>query len=337
MTGNLVLRIIDLGEVSYLESQSVYHAVATCMDETTPDTIILCRPNSPYLCIGYHQSSLQVLDRVAVEEKRFPVMRRRLGGGLTYLDSQQQFYQCIFHRSRSPVIPSRVYKSRLCPPINTLRYLELPAQLRYTNEIEISGRRIAGIGGGIISEASVVVGNILNDFDFESMAGVLNTPCEEFRELALWAMHQRITTLKLERRSFAWSELPDMLIDAYRSGFNATVFHDELSDKECVEAMRQGEIMTDKSYLEQRENLGRSEPVPILQLKISGSTSIRLVAVRTDGSLDYVVLLLRDGFVEKMVEIQDVSENFSGEYQKSEEAIYDSSEIKIGRKISFDR
>ncbi len=337
MTSNLVLRIIDLGEVSYLETQSVYHAVATCMDETTPDTIILCRPDSPYLCIGYHQSSLQVLDRAAVDKNGFPVMRRRLGGGLTYLDSQQQFYQCIFHRTRSPVIPVRVYESRLNPPINTLRHLGLPAQLRYTNEIEISGRRIAGIGGGMISEATVVVGNILNDFNFESMVSVLNTPCEEFRKLALWAMHQRITTLKLERRSFAWAELPDMLIDSYRSGFNATVFRDELSDKECEEAMRQGQIMTAESYLEQRENLSQSELLPILQLKISGSTSIRLVAARTGGSLDYVVLLLRDGIVEKMVEIQDMSDNFSDGYQKSEIAIYDSSEIEIGRKINFDR
>lgn len=337
MTSNLVLRIIDLGEVSYLETQSVYHAVATCMDETTPDTIILCRPNSPYLCIGYHQSSLQVLDQVTVEKNGFPVMRRRLGGGLTYLDSQQQFYQCIFHRGRSPVIPARVYESRLNPPIDTLRRLGLPAQLRYTNEIEISGRRIAGIGGGIISEASVVVGNILNDFDFESMVSVLNSPCEEFRELALWAMHQRITTLKLERRSSAWPELPEMLINAYRSGFGATVFRGELSDKEYVEAVRQAEIMTAKSYLEQRENLSQSEPFPLLQLKISGSASIRLVATRTRNSLNYVVLLLRDGIVEKIVEIQDMSENIPGGYQKSEIAVCDSSEIEIGRKIKFDR
>ncbi len=337
MTSKLVLRIIDLGEVSYLETQSVYHAVATCMDEATPDTIILCRPASPYLCIGHHQSSLQVLNSTAVEKYGFPVMRRRLGGGLTYLDRQQQFYQCIFHRNRSPVIPARVYEFCLSPPIDTLRRLGLPAQLRYTNEIEISGRRIAGIGGGIISEASVVVGNILNDFDFESMVSVLNSPCKEFRELALWAMHQRITTLKLERRSIAWPELPELLIEAYRSGFDATVFCGELSDKECEEAARQAEIMTAKSYLEQSEKLSQSEPFPLLQLKISGSASIRLVAIRTRNSLDYVVLLLRDGIVEKIVQIQEVSENASAEYQKSEIAICDSSEIEIGRKIKFDR
>ena len=336
MTSAPVLRIIDLGEVPYLETQSAYHAVATCMDETTPDTIILCRPESPYLCIGYHQSSLQVLDHVAVEKARYPVMRRRLGGGLTYLDNQQQFYQCIFHRSRSPVIPARVYESRLNPPINTLRNLGLRAQLRYTNEIEISGRRIAGIGGGIISEASVVVGNILNDFDFESMAGVLNTPCEEFRNLALWAMHQRITTLKLERRGVAWSDLPDMLIDAYQSGLDATVFRDELSVNERAEALRQAEIMTTTSYLEQRENLGKSEPLPISQLKISGSTSIRLIAVRTGCRIDYAALLLRDGIVEKIVEIQDLSSKVSDGYQQSGITTCESSKIEIGRKIDFD-
>ncbi|MDE0308482.1 MAG: hypothetical protein OXI60_01435 [Acidiferrobacterales bacterium] len=336
MTGDRALRMIDLGEVSYLETQSVYHAVATCMDEATPDTIILCRPNSPYLCLGYHQSSLQVLDPVAVSANSLPVMRRRLGGGLTYLDNQQQFYQCIFHRSRSPAMPARVYASRLKPPIDTLRRLGLPAQLRYTNEIEVSGRRIAGIGGGIISQASVVVGNILNDFDYETMASVLNSPCAEFRDLALWAMRQRITTLGLERRSSAWLELPDMLLDAFRSGFNATAFRGELSDNERVEAIRQAEIMTAKSYLEQRENLSQSDAMPILQLKISGSTMTRLVAIRTGSSLEYSVLSLRDGIVEKVAAIQEMPEVLSDESQPSSIAIHDSDEIAIGRRLTSD-
>ena len=104
-------------------------------------------------------------------------MRRQLGGGVTYLDSQQLFYQCIFHRSRSPAIPAQVYKARLEAPIKTLQKLGLDAELLYVNEIEISGKRIAGIGGGLIGEASVVVGNILNDFNYQAMTEIINAPC----------------------------------------------------------------------------------------------------------------------------------------------------------------
>ena len=335
MTRTQVLRIIDLGEVSYLETQSVYHAVAACMDEKTPDTVILCRPDSPYLCFGYHQSSLQVLDEVAVQNAGYPVMRRRLGGGLTYLDRQQQFYQCVFHRSRSPVIPARVYASRLNPPISTLRKMGLWAELRYTNEIEISGRRIAGIGGGIISEASVVVGNVLNDFEYEAMAGILNVPCREFRELALWAMRQRITTLKLERRDNAWTGLAELLIDAYESEFNMTAVHDELTDRECNEALRQAEIMTEKDYLAQTENIDTSDVLPLSRLKISGSTSIHLIALKLGSHLNYAVLVLRDGVVEKWKVVEELSEQLSDGFQRSGIATYETGEIEIGRVISL--
>ena len=93
--------------------------------------------------------------------------------------------------------------------------------------------------------------------------------------------------------------------------------------------------MTTTSYLEQRENLGKPEPLPISQLKISGSTSIRLIALRTGSRIDYAALLLRDGIVEKIVEVQDLSPKVSDGYRQSGIAICESSKIEIGRKIEF--
>lgn len=333
MTRVPVLRIIDLGEVPCLETQSVYHAVAACMDEKTPDTVILCRPETPYLCIGHHQSCLRVLDDVAVRRAGYPVMRRRLGGGLTYLDNQQQFYQCVFHRTRSPTIPAQVYASRLNPAISTLRAIGLRAQLRYTNEIEICRRRIAGIGGGMIAEASVVVGNVLNDFDYEAMAEVLSVPCREFKEMALWAMRQRITTLGLERRASEWPALPELLIGAFESEFKTTALLGELTQRERNEAARQAEIMTDKDYLAQVENIDTSHALPLTRLKISGSTTVRLIALKAGSRLNYVVLVLRDGIVEKWTVVEELSEKFADGIRRSGIATFESGEIDIGRKI----
>ena len=44
--------------------------------------------------------------------------------------------------------------------------------MRDTVELEVAGRRIAGVGGGRIGEAAVVVGNLLLDFDYQTMAQV---------------------------------------------------------------------------------------------------------------------------------------------------------------------
>ena len=328
MKRSSTLRVVDLGEVSYEKTQSAYHAVAACMNAETPDTLILCRPNTPYLCIGHHQSSLQVLNPDVVRKSGYPVMRRRLGGGLTYLDNQQQFYQCIFHRSRTPVIPAKMYELCLHPPIDALRKIGLRAELRYTNEIEICRRRIAGIGGGRISEASVVVGNVLNEFNYEAMVGILNSPCEEFLELALWAMRNRITTLQKERRSHHWSALPQLIVEAYRQHLGVDAVLGELSDEEWQRADQLAEMMTANEYLTHHEDFGSDVSSPLTRLKISGSTSIQLIENRTRGEMKYAVAVLRDGFIEKWMSVEDKSMK---DCPRLNAPKFDLNELEVGR------
>ena len=294
------VRIVSLGEVSYLESQTLYHSVAQCMTENSPDTIILCRPRESYFCIGYHQNSVHVLDNAARMRLGFPVMRRQLGGGVTYLDSQQLFYQCIFHRSRSPAIPSQVYKVRLEAPIKALQKLGLDAELLYVNEIEISGKRIAGIGGGLIGEASVVVGNILNDFNYQAMAEIINAPCDTFRQLALAAMHRRITTLSQERCTTNWSQLSELLVGEYEQSFARPVYLGKLSSQECNKATKLEKKMISSNYLEQYRNSDFQQSKPLTRLKISGSTWIELVGVKHTNRLKYCVLMIKDDVIEEI-------------------------------------
>ena len=294
------VRIVSLGEVSYLESQTLYHSVAQCMTENSPDTIILCRPRESYFCIGYHQNSVHVLDNAARMRLGFPVMRRQLGGGVTYLDRQQLFYQCIFHRSRSPAIPSQVYKVRLEAPIKALQKLGLDAELLYVNEIEISGKRIAGIGGGLIGEASVVVGNILNDFNYQAMAEIINAPCDTFRQLALAAMHRRITTLSQERCTTNWSQLSELLVGEYEQSFGRPVYLGTLSSQECKKATKLEKKMVSSNYLEQYRNSDFQQSKPLTRLKISGSTWIELVGVKHTNRLKFCVLMIKDDVIEEI-------------------------------------
>ncbi|GIR32358.1 MAG: hypothetical protein CM15mP45_16540 [Deltaproteobacteria bacterium] len=47
-----------------------------------------------------------------------------------------------------------------------LNQLGLDGRLRAMNEVEANSMRIAGIGGGRVGDAMVVVGNLLLDFDY---------------------------------------------------------------------------------------------------------------------------------------------------------------------------
>lgn len=192
---NRPVRLLDLGEVSPLRSQALYHGLAESMDGQAPDTLVLCRPAAPYFCVGYHQAPAAELDLAWCRQNGYPVIQRRIGGGTVFLDSDQLFYQCVFHRSRAPFDVASIYRRFLMPPVRVLQALGLPATLEGVNEIEVGGRRIAGTGGGQIGEAVVVVGNFLFDFPADVMARAWRVPSPEFRRLAEEGLRRHLATL----------------------------------------------------------------------------------------------------------------------------------------------
>ena len=56
------IRLLDLGLVPPVRSQTIYHAVAYAPDADARDTIILVAPSDPYVCIGFHQELEKEVD-----------------------------------------------------------------------------------------------------------------------------------------------------------------------------------------------------------------------------------------------------------------------------------
>jgi lipoate---protein ligase len=278
---NEPVRLLALGTVPWIRTQALYHALAELMTEDTPDTIILARTQEPYLCVGYHQPLDAVLDRAACRAAGLPIIRRRVGGGTTYLDKHQQFYQCVFHHKRLPFRVDAVYAQLLGAPVAVLRKLGLHADVRDGNEIEVDGRRIAGVGGGHIGEAVVVVGNILLDFDYEMMAHVWRVPSEDFRRCAYEAMQRRITTL--------WSVLPQpvsadevqvSLAEAYPLALNRPVVPGSLTEAEQAKATAMEEQLLSEEWLQLH---AQEEDEPMRTLKISLDAFVHAEEARMNG------------------------------------------------------
>ena len=234
------VRLLDLGEVSPLRSQALYHGLAECMDDQSPDTIVLCRPAAPYFCVGYHQSPSEELDLDWCRDNGYPVLQRRIGGGTVFLDPSQFFYQCIFHRRRAPLMVEALYRRFLMPAVETLRALGLPAALEGVNEIEVGGRRIAGTGGGQIGEAVVVVGNFLFDFPAAVMGRAWRVPSNDFRRLAEDGLRLHLATLNsvlAERPSEA--RIRAELVTRYEAGLGRPLVPGSLSAAEEAQVLEE--------------------------------------------------------------------------------------------------
>ncbi|MBI2237047.1 MAG: hypothetical protein HYU54_00760, partial [Actinobacteria bacterium] len=56
------IRVLDVGAVPPVRSQSIYHALAYETTEAGPDTILLVTTDAPYVSIGFHQEAEKELD-----------------------------------------------------------------------------------------------------------------------------------------------------------------------------------------------------------------------------------------------------------------------------------
>ncbi|MFH1402684.1 MAG: lipoate--protein ligase family protein, partial [Candidatus Altiarchaeota archaeon] len=110
------VRLLDLGLVPALRSQTIYHAVAESVSNGAQDTISILSPSEPYVCIGMHQELEKEIDVGYCREHNLPVYRRQVGGGAVYLDENQMFYHIMFHKDNAPRDVTEVYNRFLKAP-----------------------------------------------------------------------------------------------------------------------------------------------------------------------------------------------------------------------------
>jgi len=192
------IRVLDMGLVSPLRSQAIYHGVAYAMTPETPDTIILVSPDVPYVCIGYHQELEKEVDTAYCAEHGLPVYRREVGGGAVYLDSDQLFAQWVFQRNHLPLDLERRFAHYIQPLVATYQNLGINATLRPVNDIHVAGRKIGGTGAAQMGAADVVVGSLMFDFNFELMARVLKVSSEKMRDKIVQSLNAYMTTMRRE-------------------------------------------------------------------------------------------------------------------------------------------
>ncbi len=189
------VRLLDLGLVPPIRSQTIYHAVGHAMTADSPDTIILVTPDHPYVCIGYHQDLEREVDLGYCREHSLPVSRREVGGGAVYLDEGQLFSQWIFHRPALPASLEERFALYIRPLVETYQALGVPAYHRPVNDIHVGGKKIGGTGAAQLGEAEVLVGSLMFTFDKATMARVLKVSSEKMRDKIYESLEQYMTTL----------------------------------------------------------------------------------------------------------------------------------------------
>jgi lipoate---protein ligase len=259
------MELYNLGRVPWEQSQLIYHALAYLGREA----LCTCFPESPYFSIGYHQDICQEVDLDFSTTNSIPVFRREVGGGGVYLDSNQVFFQLIFHQ-RNPYISmcrEAFYRKFLEPVVRAYHCMGIPAHYRRTADIAVRDRKISGIGAGEIGDCAVLVGNIIVDFDFDTMCRILKMPDERFRARVRTAMEDNMTTVRREigdRAADRWNqaEIAELLVSEFGKLVGPLVPHDV--DGELRHKMDElADLMTTHDWLHQNSRSAAGRIVTI--------------------------------------------------------------------------
>jgi len=240
--------LFDLGKLPGQQSMLIFHALARMGIES----LVIVSPKIPLVSIGYFQDAEQEVDLKYCRESGIPFMRREVGGGATYLDENQIFYQLIWKKDNQkfPRAIDEIYPWFTQAPVETYRAFGIEVEFRVVNDIITkAGRKIAGEGGGNIGDCMVFVGGILLDFNYQAMCRILKVPHEKFRDKIYKTMEENLTTMKKE---LGMTPPREEVVSVLREKFEKTVgkLTPASLNPEILEKMRQIEAwMTSKEFL----------------------------------------------------------------------------------------
>jgi lipoate-protein ligase A len=289
-----LIKLFHLRHIDWLDSQLIYHA----LPRLGMEGLLILAPSSPYVCIGYHQNLEQEVDLAYCRDHDIPVFRREVGGGAVFLDGNQLFYQLILHKDHPLAGGSKAdfYQRLLQPVVDTYQELGIDARYRPVNDIiTTEGRKIAGTGAAEIDDHVILVGNLIADFDYETMTKVLKVPDEKFRDKIFKSLTENLTTIKRELGSMpTWDEMAEPLIRHYEKvlgPFNESQVSDSIREK--VEEIKPRYLNDEWLFMKRRNQTHRD-------IKIATDVNVIQHNHKAPGGLMKAVFELKDEMIKDL-------------------------------------
>ncbi len=282
------MRTIDVGSAGAVRSQSVWHAIAAAMRPGDEPVLSFVQPAEPYVCLGYHRD-LGEVDTDFCAAAGLPVLRRMVGGGPVYLDSDQHFFQVTVPAASVPGRRSTTLAALLAPAVEALCQLGVPAELDAFAEITVAGAKVCGHGAGQINEGVTVVGNLITGFDHERATRVVRLS-ERLRGEVHTLMRAYVSPTPVEVD--AWKQA---MVAAYARHFGSAARHSPLTAAEEAELHDYDRLLVDPDFVAGTRRVARA----VRTIKIrAGVWALEFRPDLDDGRHD-VVVTVAEGVIQR--------------------------------------
>lgn len=194
-------RLLDTGVRNAAENMALDEAILEARGRgVVPDTLRFLQFSPPAVLVGYHQSVAQEVRSEFCRRTGTEVNRRVTGGGAIYFDKSQLGWEVIAG-SDGPFVPRNrnlLFERAAQAVVVGLERLGIEASFRPRNDIEVSGRKVSGMGGAEGEGAFLVQGTLLLDFDVDTMLRALRVPVEKLVDKEIRSLRDRVTWVSRE-------------------------------------------------------------------------------------------------------------------------------------------
>ncbi|MCD6510903.1 MAG: lipoate--protein ligase family protein [Thermoprotei archaeon] len=229
-------RLLMLGALDGYRIQTAYEAVAWGVSKgLAPNTLNICWPSSPYVCIGIHQLPELEVDLEFCKRVGVPVVKRQVGGGAVWLDENQVFYHVIVHKDHELArgTPADFFKKLLKVIVKFYRSYGIPAEYKPVNDVVVHGKKISGNGAARLYDAMVLIGNVILNFNAEMASKVLRVPSEKMRDKVFKTMQEWVSSMKGELGYIPpRDEIVRRLIECFEDALRIRLVKGELTAEE---------------------------------------------------------------------------------------------------------
>lgn len=218
----------------------------------SPPTLRLYTYASHCALVGRFQRVASEVRLDSCRARGIAVNRRPTGGGTILMGAEQLGVAIMTRADGLPRSYDRIrdlFQRFGAGLIAALGALGIAAEYRRKNDIEVAGRKIAGLGiyfdrgGGLLFHASLLV-----DLDIPLMLSVLKTPLAKISDKAIATVADRISTVRREgKRDISVDEVRGIVRDAYARtlGIDLTPWDFTAEERADIAALERERYETD--------------------------------------------------------------------------------------------
>ena len=193
----------------------------------------------PCALVGRFQSIENELNLSYCADNKIPINRRPTGGGAIIMgEDQLGVALAISGKADETYAHVRERMTQFSQGIiSGLATLGIHVEFRRKNDLEVNGKKIAGLGlhktdtGGLLFHASLLVG-----LDVPYMLNVLKIPFEKITDKEISAVSERTTNVRLESNtSITIDEVRNIIFNGYRDAFRLNIRKGDFTKSELNE------------------------------------------------------------------------------------------------------